>query len=515
LNDCITIRGARTHNLKNISTEIPRGKLTVVTGVSGSGKSSLVFDTLYAEGQRRYVQSLSTYARLFLEQVARPDVDEISALPAALALRQKNSIRNARSTVGTVTEIGDYLRVLYAALGRTFCPTCGGEVRRDTVDSAAREILTRTGLWLFIAPFADSGRAPKQSLTYLIQNGYHRLWLDNAVAETQTVLEAGGTLPRPLHVLVDRVRVSGEGDGVRVREALERAFYLGGGCAQAIRAQVFEHASEDQVHLSFDRSFNCSRCGTHFPEPSPALFSPNSPLGACPGCQGFGRTVEIDENKVVPERTLSLRRGAVAPWRTPAYREMAEWMIECAEEAGMRLDVPYAELNARERRWLWDGARTAGSGGTESWFGIRGFFRWLERKRYKPHVRILLAKYRKFDTCSACAGTRLKSEALNVRVNGKTIADVSRMSIGELLGWLDELAMSAENQARAGAVLHELKNRVGCLNDIGLGYLTLERQARTLSGGETQRIHLASALGGGLAGVLYTLDEPTIGLQVA
>jgi len=509
----ISIRGARTHNLKNISLEIPRGKLTVVTGVSGSGKSSLVFDTLYAEGQRRYLQSLSTYARQFLEQVGRPDVDAIDNLPPALALRQKNTIKNARSTVGTVTDISDYLRLLFATLGETFCNQCGQKVRRDTVDSAAQEILANPGRWLLIASFDGTGRRA-EDLTYLAQNGYHRLWLDGAIVDIEELLQRDHSVAEPLEVVVDRLLVKGPSGAARLREALERAFYLGSGRAKAVK--LVEHGAQNHAPatvLSFSQTYGCARCDKLFPEPNPAMFSFNSPIGACSECQGFGRTVGIDPERVIPDPELTLRQGAVAPWRTPAYYEVGEWMVECARKAGVRLDVPYRELTPHEKAWLWDGETKARRHGVEPWFGIRGFFRWLERKRYKPHVRILLAKYRRFDLCNSCRGSRLKPEALNVLVHGQTIADVSRLSIDKLAEWLDTIETQGSSALRASTLLRQLKTRVGFLRGLGLGYLSLDRQARTLSGGETQRIHLASALGSGLTGVLYTLDEPTVGLH--
>jgi excinuclease ABC subunit A len=528
LDRSISIRGARTHNLADISLEIPREKLTVVTGVSGSGKSSLVFDTVYAEGQRRYVQSLSTYARLFLERMERPDVDSISEIPPALALRQKNTIKNARSTVGTVTEISDYLRLLFATVGRTVCPKCGGEVSRDSVESAGAQILGAPGLYVMLAPFEAGSRSIPDAAGYLIQNGYHRLYANDAITETAEfaaraiAAEAqNGTSQQPqldniMMVVVDRISVNGEGEIERVREALEKAFYLGSGRARAVRVERDNGNTQSVGAIDFDRRFNCSRCATAFAEPTTALFSSNSPLGACPECEGFGRTVELDLDKVLPDHGRSMRNGLVAPWRTPAYREMNEWMLKLARRRKIRTSAPYREMTDEERTWLLDGDEGPRAKWDEDkWPGVHGFFKWLEGRRYKTHVRILLAKYRRFVTCPACGGAKLKAEALNVLVDNNSIADVGRLSIRDLVTWLDKIGSIPEVATRAAVVMRELRNRVGYLLEVGLGYLTVERQARTLSGGEAQRIHLASALGSVLVGTLYALDEPTVGLHAA
>ncbi len=511
----ISIRGARTHNLNNISLDIPRGKLTVVTGVSGSGKSSLVFDTLYAEGQRRYVQSLSTYARLFLERMDRPDVDSISEIPPALALRQKNGIKNARSTVGTVTEISDYLRLLFATVGQTYCPRCGGRVTQDTVESAAAEIEAAPGMYLFLAPYEIGSRPLADTIAYLAQNGYHRLYDREAIVETAG-FDAAGSADRsgaPLMVVVDRVAVSAD-SAERVREALDKSFHLGSGRARAVRVERDNGTTRSVQAHDFDRRFNCARCAIALPEPSPALFSPNSPIGACPECEGFGRTVELDLAKVLPNPGLSIRQGLVAPWRTPAYREMNGWMIKAAQRRKIRTAVAYREMDDGERAWLLDGEpQTPGRSERERWPGIHGFFRWLEGRRYKTHVRILLAKYRRFVPCAVCAGSKLKPEALNVRIGDRTIADAGRMTVAEIDQWVAEIARRPEVSRRAAVIVRELRNRIGYLTEVGLGYLTLERQARTLSGGESQRIHLASALGSLLTGTMYALDEPTVGLH--
>ena len=512
----ISIRGARTHNLRNISLDIPHGRLTVVTGVSGSGKSSLVFDTLYAEGQRRYVQSLSTYARLFLERMDRPDVDSISDIPPALALRQKNSIKNARSTVGTVTEISDYLRLLYSSAGTTICPRCKVEVTRDTVESAAARVLASPGMYLFAAPFELGSRSLAEGAAYLIQNGYHRLYQGGVGVETAEFAERinGGPPPAALDVVIDRIAVSASGGQERLREALEKSFHFGGGRARAIAVERADEGFRAIAVLAFDRRFNCSRCGDGFAGPTPALFSANSPIGACPECEGFGRTVELDLGKVMPNPNLSLRQGLVAPWRTPAYREMHEWMLRCARRARIRTAAPMREMTDEERAWLLDGEpRQEGQTWDERWPGVRGFFRWLERKRYKTHVRVLLAKYRRFVPCPACGGSRLKPEALNVIVGGKSIADAGSIPVRDLPAWLNSLRRDRAVSERGRVPLRELINRTGYLNEVGLGYLTLDRQARTLSGGEAQRIHLAGALGGLLSGTLYALDEPTVGLH--
>ncbi|MGO9801255.1 MAG: excinuclease ABC subunit UvrA [Candidatus Binatus sp.] len=523
----ISIRGARTHNLADISLEIPHNRLTVVTGVSGSGKSSLVFDTVYAEGQRRYVQSLSTYARLFLERMERPDVDSISEIPPALALRQKNTIKNARSTVGTVTEISDYLRILFATVGHTICPRCGGEVSRDTVESAGARILDEPGLYVVLAPFEAGSRSIADAAGYLIANGYHRLYANDAITETTEFAaraiaaeaqdESAAAEPNsPMMVVVDRISVSGEGESERVREALEKAFYLGAGRARAVRVERDNGNTHSVGAIDFDRRFNCSRCATAFAEPTTALFSSNSPIGACPECEGFGRTVELDLDKVIPNPNLSMRNGLVAPWRTPAYREMNEWMLKLARRRKIRTSAPFGEMTDEERGWLLDGDEGPRAKWDEDkWPGVRGFFKWLEGRRYKTHVRILLAKYRRFVTCPACGGAKLKRDALNVLVDGLSIAGVGRLSIRDLVVWLDKIGSIPEVATRAAVVIRELRNRVGYLVEVGLGYLTIERQARTLSGGEAQRIHLASALGSVLVGTLYALDEPTVGLHAA
>ncbi len=515
----ISIRGARTHNLGNLSLDFPHGQLAVVTGVSGSGKSSLVFDTLYAEGQRRYVQSLSTYARLFLERMERPDVDSITEIPPALALRQKNTIKNARSTVGTVTEINDYLRLLFAAVGVTICPRCKLEVTRDTVESAAAAVIAKPGRRIFLAPFDTGSRSLKEATAYLIENGYHRLHYNGEIAETADFADRftgnGSSAPDgPLMVVIDRVAVTPEGSAERVREALDKSFYLGGGRARVLMLPHENGTMDHAVPLEFDRRFNCSRCGTAYPEPTPALFSANSPIGACPECEGFGRSVELDLEKVMPNPNLSLRQGLVAPWRTPAYREMQQWMLKCARRSKIRTMVSFREMSDEERGWLLDGEpRLEGQKWDERWPGVRGFFGWLERKRYKTHVRILLAKYRRFVPCPVCHGAKLKADALNVVVDSQSIAQVVHLSVRDLPGWIERLRKEKEIAARAGVLLRELNNRVGYLNEVGLGYLTLERQGRTLSGGEAQRIHLASALGSLLSGTLYALDEPTVGLH--
>ena len=515
----ISIRGARTHNLRNISLDIPHGRLTVVTGVSGSGKSSLVFDTLYAEGQRRYVQSLSTYARLFLERMDRPDVDSIANIPPALALKQKNTIKNARSTVGTITEISDYLRLLFAAAGKTICPRCAIAVRADSIHSAAAQISSRPGLYILLAPFATGSRTLAQATAHLAANGYSRIYWHDAIVTPEELIERAGLNggnPDAIEVVIDRIAATPGATDERVREALEKAFYLGEGRARAITLERSEEGLTPVATVDFDRRFNCSKCGTVYPEPTAPLFSFNSPIGACPECEGFGRTVELDLDKVLPNPRLSLRQGLVAPWRTPAYREMQDWMMKCARRAKIRTAAPLTEMSVEERAWLLDGEPGHETGKWDDrWPGVRGFFRWMERKRYKTHVRVLLAKYRRFVPCPRCAGSRLKPEALNVFVGGKSIAEVGLMPVRDVPRWLKHLRRDATITARTAPVLRELDNRIGYLIEVGLGYLNLERQARTLSGGEAQRIHLASALGSLLSGTLYALDEPTVGLHAS
>jgi len=488
--EAIEIIGARTHNLKNISVTIPRNQLVVVTGVSGSGKSSLAFDTLYAEGQRRYVESLSAYARQFMERMDRPDVDEIRGISPAIAIEQKNPTKSSRSTVGTATEIQDYLRLLFARIGRTFCPSCGEMVRKhqvqDVIDAA---FALAPGVRLMIAfPIAASGEA----LESLKKEGFRRIWTGKQVVNWQE----HDPLPEILRVVVDRVEVAA-GNESRLADSVQLAFTMGGGHMALIR--------EDGTAIEFSQGFECARCGITFQEPQPGLFSFNHPTGACPQCNGFGDLINIDESLVVPDPGRSIVENCIAPWSTPSHRELQESLLSLCARKGIDIYAPYRDLPEKAKRIIWDGL--------DDYPGIHAFFNYLESKKYKIGIRVFLSRYRGYVKCSTCDGARLRPEALYVRLNGRNIAEVNRMTLAECREFFTSLPLSEYEQNLAGQVLTELRNRLDYLNDIGMGYLSLERRTSSLSGGEFQRINLATALGAQLVGSLYILDEPTIGLH--
>ncbi len=498
--DEIRIENARSHNLRGVSCRIPLRRLTAVTGVSGSGKSSLAFDTLYAEGQRRYVASLSTYARQFLERLPRPDVDAIGHLPPAIAIEQRNPVTQARSTVGTATEILDHLRLLWARLGETRC--CGRPVEPGTVEAVVDRILARleSKRATLGAPVpAREGEDASALAARLAREGYPRLLLpDGRVADVTELAPARlARLRRRALVVIDRLVPRTE-ERARLAEAVAAAFGRGEG-----RAVVVTDAGERHA---FREGFACDACGRLHPTPEPALFSFNSPLGACEACHGFGRTASLDLDRVIPDPQRSLRGGAVAPFQTPGGRACQRDLLRACRRAGVPTDVPFAALPADRRAWVIEGDDA-------DWYGARGFFEWLEGRRYKVQARVTIARYRRFDPCTACGGARLRPEALEVFVGGRSIAEVAALSIGELDAWLAALAPGPAGMARAGRLLETLRARVGTARRVGLDYLSLERQVRTLSGGEAQRIQLATALGGVLTAALYVLDEPSVGLH--
>ena len=500
----IQVTGARTHNLKGIDVTIPHRRLTVITGVSGSGKSSLAFDTLYAEGQMRYVESLSAYSRQFLEQMERPDVDSITGLPPAIALEQKNTVKNARSTVGTATEIADYLRLLYANIGETICPDCNRRVVKHTVAGAVDEVLTLpAGSKLLVAaPVGREGR-PWESLCRELQRlGLRRIWLAGRMVEVTDVAEAD--MPPEFEVVIDRL-VLGEPvaeSRSRIAEALESAFKVGRGRAAVL---VLDDKPAELRRLAFDVRFNCTQCGREFVEPDPQRFSFNSAVGACPTCEGFGRVSGLDESKIIPDPRKSIDAGAITCWQTPAYKHLHRECRQACHACGIRTDVPYVDLSEAARKFVWDG--------DGEWVGIRGFFEWLETKRYKVHVRVMIARYRGYYKCPTCQGRRLRPEALHVFVGGRRLTDLVLMPVKDLRAWFEALHLAPEDEEKAAVLLREIRNRLAYLDDVGLDYVTLDRQTRTLSGGEAQRINLASALGSSLTNTLYVLDEPTVGLH--
>jgi excinuclease ABC subunit A len=515
-NDAIRVRGARVHNLKNIDFEIPANALTIVTGVSGSGKSSLAFDTLYAEGQRRYIESLSAYARQFLERIERPEVDEISGIAPAIAIRQRNTTRNPRSTVATATEIYDYLRLLFARAGRTICYQCGEPVERDTVDQIADRVLQETAgrRFLLLYPLhfpaeAAGGRKRRKpaketierTLTELRKRGFTRLWQDRNVFD---LAEPGGArsvdFAQTVYVVADRMSVDAASRS-RLVDSIELATREGRGEA------IVQFADGAGERLRFTERFECRRCGIAYQQPEPILFSFNNPYGACPRCQGFGNTMDYDRDLVVPDKYRTLDEGAIEPWTKPRHRFPATEMRRYARAKGIPLDVPYRELSEAQREAIWQGDKAAG------YMGVEGFFRWLERKKYKLHVRVFLSRYRGYARCTECDGSRLRQEARAVKIAGKSVADISRMSVGQASEFFAALELTGEQAEIAGRVLEEIRQRLGFLNEVGLDYLTLDRLTSTLSGGEAQRIQLATSLGSQLVGALYVLDEPSIGLH--
>ena len=525
-NDEIVIRGARVHNLKNIDLEIPHNALTVVTGVSGSGKSSLAFDTIYAEGQRRYVESLSAYARQFLERIEKPDADVIDGIAPAVAIRQKNTTRNPRSTVATATEIYDYLRLLYARIGRTYCAVCGREVKKDTVDEVADRMLalpegTRLQVFFPLQPPPESSQAEKvkgrraskkkvkpdensllkERLFELRKRGFLRLFQGGRIIDFSTpesLLDVN--FAEPVYVIIDRIAVAPD---VRARlvDAVEQGYREAG----EVVFETVPREEEPVERFRFSMRFECKNDGTRYDEPEPRLFSFNNPYGACPKCQGFGNTIDFDLNLVIPNKSLTLAEGAIEPWTKPKYKPLATEMRRYARGADIPLDVSWQDLTPEQQSFI-----IKGDG---KWWGVRGFFEYLERKKYKLHVRVFLSRYRGYSVCPDCGGLRLRREARQVKVGGKDICEVSAMTVEEAARFFAELQLTREEADIAERLLVELRDRLRFLNDVGLEYLTLDRLASTLSGGEAQRIQLATSLGSRLVGTLYVLDEPSIGLH--
>jgi excinuclease ABC subunit A len=560
--ESIVVRGARVHNLKNIDFEVPHNQLTVVTGVSGSGKSSLAFDTIYAEGQRRYVESLSAYARQFLERIEKPDADTIDGIAPAVAIKQKNTTRNPRSTVATATEIFDYLRLLFARVGRTYCANCGREVKKDTVDEVADAILAldpETRLQVLFplqspgagaqeagvkgvqlsktkkakspllakdakngAPAAQLTEALKTRLFDLRKAGFNRLFQAGQVFEFSTpesLLDINFGLS--VFVLVDRLVVSADARA-RIVDAIETAYRESG-------EVIFEIPGDDQAEpeqasaeataipggggaratqmrqLRFAQRFECKQCNLRYEEPEPRLFSFNNPYGACPRCQGFGNTIDFALDLVIPDKMKTLGEGAIEPWNKPKYRPLFTDLKRFAKQEGIPLDIPWAELEDEQRNLVLDGEG--------KFLGVRGFFSYLERKKYKLHVRVFLSRYRGYSLCPACNGTRLRLEARQVKIDGRNICEVCSLTVEDALRFFEGVELSVQEAEIADKLLEEIRERLRFLNDVGLEYLTLDRLSSTLSGGEAQRIQLATSLGSRLVGTLYVLDEPSIGLH--
>ena len=496
----IYIKGARVHNLKNIEVELPHDKLIVITGLSGSGKSTLAFDTIFAEGQRRYVESLSAYARQFLGKINKPDVDTITGIAPAIAIEQKVNTRNPRSTVGTTTEIYDYLKLLFARAGHTFSPVSGEEVRCYSVDDVAERILAAgDGARIVIAaPLRlTAGQGIIEKLTLLLSDGLMRVWTDGQVQLIEDFLPHVGpeTKADDIAVVVDRLKVAEDDDTqTRIRDSVARAFSYGDETCIVI---------DDKGATEYSARFEAD--GIRFEPPTEYLFSFNNPLGACPRCEGYGKVMGIDEDLVVPDKGKTIYEGAIACWRGEKMSRWKDELVENTHRFDFPIHTPYFELTDAEKRLLWKG--------NEYFHGLDDFFAYIDSKRHEIQFRVMKSRYTGKTRCPECNGSRLRKEALYVRVGGKTIADLVAMPVDELLAFFKALELDAYDTKTSARILVEIRNRLQYLADVGLGYLTLDRLSSTLSGGESQRINLATSLGSNLTGSLYVLDEPSIGLH--
>lgn len=500
----IEVKGARVNNLKNIDVKVPLNEFTVVTGVSGSGKSSLAFDTLYAEGQRRYVESLSSYARQFLGRMSKPECDYIKGLPPAIAIEQKVNTRNPRSTVGTATEIYDYLRMLFARIGHTYSPVSGREVKKHGIEDMVRTVLSfpeGTRLAVLVDINIPQGRSLREQLSIYLKEGFSRLEIDGEFIEIEEYLQEH---PEPLHdsnmhLLIDRLSVSSDKDEIsRLTDSLETAMFEGHNhCLLKV------WTDSGVVDLNFSNSFSAD--GIDFREPSDLMFNFNNPYGACPECEGFGKVLGISEDLVIPDKTLSVYQGAVQCWRGDKMGEWKKELVHLAPHISFPIHTPYIDLTEEQKNTLWHG--------NGKWEGIDGFFRWVDENQYKIQYRVLKARYRGKTECPSCHGSRLRHDVEYVKIGGKTITEIVRMSISNVRKFFEELKLPKEDALIAERLLTEIRNRIGFLEEVGLGYLTLDRLSSTLSGGESQRINLATSLGSSLVGSLYILDEPSIGLH--
>lgn len=495
----LIVEGARQNNLKNISLRIPHNQVTAITGVSGSGKSSLAFDTLFAEGQWRYVESLSIYARMFLDKVNRPDVDRIINVRPAIAIEQKNPIRTARSTVGTTTEMADLLRLLFAKVGHPVCPDCAIQARSFHPGSIADDLLSHCPDARAMILFPVKAPEPKQDQAFLhslLLRGFTRLQCDKKLLDLHEVHSLPKTRPDHLHVVLDRLLIR-EDNRSRLVEAIETALREGEGLC---RVEVI-----DQGARTYSTDFRCQPCGRTFEPIRPVLFSFNHPLGACPECKGFGNILRYDPNLVIPDHSKSLAQGAIEPWSKPSGDWWQKQMLLSMKRRGVDLTLPYRDLPPKIQQILWQG--------TGKMEGVQQFFNYLEGKRYKLHVRVMLSRYRTPAPCPTCDGSRLRPDARYVKIAGRDIHELSSLTIEEVAAWLAALPLSPYEEQVARDILRQLTAKLGFLLRVGLSYLTLSRQTRTLSGGEAQRAALANQLGARLVGTLYVLDEPTIGLH--